>query len=56
MNNQIIIKIRKGILILYENELINALPMELFSKAMKRGKGYRRVEKLQKRNEGPVKD
>lgn len=48
MSKEIIIKLTKCTLVLYENELWNGLKPEVLVQAIKRGKGYLRAEKVQK--------
>lgn len=49
MNKELIIKCCKCTLVLNENELFNGLKPEVLTQALKRGKGYRRAEAVEKR-------
>jgi len=44
MSEQIIIKLKKCTIVLYENEILQ-LPPDLIAKSINRGKGYRRAMK-----------
>lgn len=49
MNKELIIPCCKCTLVLYENELFNGLKPEVLQKALQRGKGYKRAEAVEKR-------
>jgi hypothetical protein len=49
--NEIVIKLSKCVLILYENEIFNGLKPDILTEALKRGKGYKRATKSRIRNE-----
>ena len=48
MSKLLEIRITKATLFLYETELVNALPKELFTKALGRGKGILRSRQREK--------
>lgn len=53
MSKEIVIQCTKMTLVLYENELIKALPQELLFTALKRGKGYKRAVAVENRQQIP---
>lgn len=48
MNDEIHIKWNRSLWILYPNEIIRSLPEDLKTKALRRGKGYRRSERVER--------
>jgi hypothetical protein len=45
---ELVIKCTKAVLVLTEQELMNALPQELLIKALRRGKSYKRAERVKR--------
>ena len=50
MSKELVIKCCKCTLVLNENELFNGLDPEILYQAIKRGKGYKRAEAVEKRS------
>lgn len=49
MQREIVIKLTKCTLVLYENELFNGLNPDVLKQALRRGKGYKRAEACENR-------